>query len=102
MRYPLGLVLDSARYLASRKLRGDKKIPVLLSIDPLGVDAGSYSGANGSGNGAALQERPMLTVEQCLAAMRECDTPLVAISGAEPLQYPEIARLTREVLERGK
>src|SRR5258706_357505 len=30
MRYPLGLVLDSARYLASRKLRGDKKIPVKL------------------------------------------------------------------------
>jgi len=44
----------------------------------------------------------MLTVEQCLAAMRECDAPLVAISGAEPLQYPDIARLTREILQRGK
>jgi hopanoid biosynthesis associated radical SAM protein HpnH len=102
MRYPLGLVLDSARYLASRKLRGDKKIPVLLSLDPLGIEAGSYNGSNGSGNGAAPQERPMLSVDQCLAAMRECDTPLVAIGGAEPLEYPEIARLTREILQRRK
>jgi len=44
----------------------------------------------------------MLTVEQCLAAMCECETPLVAISGPEPLGYPEIARLTREILGRGK
>lgn len=44
----------------------------------------------------------MLTVEQCLAAMQECDTPIVAIYGDEPLEYPEIARLTREVLGRGK
>jgi len=44
----------------------------------------------------------MLTVEQCVAAMRECDTPMVAITGTEPLEYPEIARLTREILQRGK
>jgi hopanoid biosynthesis associated radical SAM protein HpnH len=75
---------------------------VLLSLDPLGVDAGTYSGANGSGNGDNAQQCTMLTVEQCLAAMRECDTPLVAISGTEPLFYPEIARLTREILRRGK
>jgi len=97
MRYPLGLVLDSARHLASRKLRGDKKIPVLLSLDPLG----GCTSSNGNG-GAAVQERGMLSVEQCLAAMKECDTPLVAIYGGEPLEYPEIARLTREILDRGK
>ena len=102
MRYPLGLVLDSARHLASRKIRGDKKIPVMLSLDPLGGFASPCGGAsNGNGNGAA-QERPMLSVEQCLAAMEECDTPLVAICGGEPLEYPEIARLTREILSRGK
>ena len=99
MRYPLGLVLDSARHLASRKIHGDKKIPVLLSLDPLGGCAGSSSGTNGNG---VAQERAMLSVEQCLAAMRECDTPVVAICGGEPLEYPELARLTREILARGK
>jgi MoaA/NifB/PqqE/SkfB family radical SAM enzyme len=103
MRYPFGLVLDSARYLASRKLRGDKKIPVMLSLDPRGGCASACGGANGNGGGAAIGEgRSMLSVEQCLAAIEECDTPVVAICGGEPLEYPEIARLTREILERGK
>jgi len=101
MRYPLGLVLDSARYLATRKFRGDKKIPVLLSLEPLGGCAGASAGSNGNGT-ETTRDRPMLTVEQCLVAMRECDTPLVAISGPEPLKYPEIARLTGEILRRGK
>lgn len=103
MRYPLGLVLDSARYLASRKLRGDKKIPVMLSLDPLGGCAGACGGPNSNGSGAlTVEPRGMLSVEQCLAAMKECNAPVVAICGGEPLEYPEIARLTREVLERGK
>jgi len=103
MRYPLGLVLDSARYLASRKLRGDKKIPVVLSLDPLGGWASSCGGANGNGGAAEVVEaRRMLSVEQCVAAMKDCDTPVVAITGREPLEYPEIARLTREILARGK
>jgi hopanoid biosynthesis associated radical SAM protein HpnH len=103
MRYPFGLVLDSARYLASRKLRGDKKIPVVLSLDPMGGCASICGGANGNGAGANVSEQPaLLSVEQCLAAMKECDTPVVAICGGEPLEYPDIARLTREILERGK
>jgi hopanoid biosynthesis associated radical SAM protein HpnH len=46
--------------------------------------------------------QPLLTVEQCLTAMRECDTPIVSICGAEPLEYPDIAALTRTILQRGK
>jgi len=46
--------------------------------------------------------QPALTVEQCLSAMRECDAPIVSICGLEPLEYPEIAALTRAVLEQGK
>jgi hopanoid biosynthesis associated radical SAM protein HpnH len=95
--------MDSARHLASRKLRGDKKIPVMLSLELFNSCAASCgcTGSNGSGTGAAA-EREMLSVEQCLAAMRECNTPVVTISGAEPLQHPEIARITREILARGK
>jgi hopanoid biosynthesis associated radical SAM protein HpnH len=73
---------------------------MMLSLDPLGGCA-SPCGSNGNGSGTA-QERPMLTVEQCLAAMQECETPIVAIYGGEPLEYPEIGRLTREILARGK
>jgi hopanoid biosynthesis associated radical SAM protein HpnH len=46
--------------------------------------------------------QPLLTVEQCLAAMTECDAPIVSICGAEPLEYSEIAALMRAILQRGK
>ena len=49
----------------------------------------------------ALADRPMLSVEQCLAAIEECHAPIVSICGGEPLEYPEIAALTRAILERG-
>lgn len=44
----------------------------------------------------------MLSVEQCLAALEECDAPVVVICGGEPLEYPEIPALTREILDRGR
>jgi hopanoid biosynthesis associated radical SAM protein HpnH len=99
MRYPFGLVFDSAKHLVGRKLRGERKFPVMLSLDPLG---GCASGCGANSNASSRQDRPMLTVEQCLEAMEECRTPVVAICGGEPLEYPEIARLTGAILERGR
>jgi hopanoid biosynthesis associated radical SAM protein HpnH len=99
MRYPLGLVFDSARHLVGRRLRGERKFPLMLSLDPLGGGSASSAGSSGAGVPA---DRPMLNVEQCLAAIEECYAPLVSISGGEPLEYPEIAVLTREILERGR
>jgi hopanoid biosynthesis associated radical SAM protein HpnH len=98
MRYPVGLVLDSAKYLAGKKLRGERRLPVMLSLEPLGSGA-CASGNDGNHNGA---ERRALKVEECLAAVEECPTPIVSISGAEPLGYAEIAGLTRAILERGR
>ena len=98
MRYPLGLVFDSARHLLGRKLRGERKFAVALSLDPMGGYAADC-GVSKSAGSAADQET--LSVEQCLAAIEECHTPVVSICGGEPLEYPEIAALTRAILDRG-
>jgi hopanoid biosynthesis associated radical SAM protein HpnH len=101
MRCPLGLVFDSAKHFMGRKLRGQRKFPLTLTLDPLG----RLANANAAGtNGAreALAGRAMLSVAQCVAAMEECDTPMVLISGGEPLEYPEIAALTRSILRSGR
>ncbi|MGB7848558.1 MAG: adenosyl-hopene transferase HpnH [Candidatus Acidiferrum sp.] len=98
MRYPLGLVLDSTKHIMGRKLRGERKFPVMLSLDPLGACPASSSEKNDAESSA---EQAMLTVEQCLAAMDECNTPVVSVCGGEPLEYPEIAGLTRAILDRG-
>src|SRR5262249_22040764 len=43
-----------------------------------------------------------LTVEECLASVEEAGAPIVSICGGEPMIYPEIGRLTREILKRRK
>ncbi len=102
MRYPFRLIYDSAKHLATHKLRGDRKFAIMLSLDPLGGCEDTCGETNG-GNCKETAARPEpLTVAQCLAAMDECDTPVVAIYGGEPLEYAEIATLTRAILDRGK
>ena len=43
-----------------------------------------------------------MSVEECLASVDECGAPIVSICGGEPLIYPEIGRLTSEILARKK
>jgi hopanoid biosynthesis associated radical SAM protein HpnH len=95
----MGLVLDSAKYLARKKLRGERRFPVMLSLEPLGSSGSASPGNNGNESSVAA---PMLSVEQCLAAVDDCRTPIVSLCGNEPLEYPEIAGLTRAILERGR
>ena len=103
MRYPLGLVLDSAKHILAGKLRHGGKFAVMLSLDPLGGCVRSCGVVNQNGNGTeASSEKAMLSVEQCLAAMEECGAPIVSICGGEPLEYSDIQLLTREILARGK
>jgi len=102
MRYPLRLIFDSAKHLARHKLRGERKFAVMLRLEPQGGYAGTCGGSNGGNGQAASPRRTPLSVEQCLAAMEECDTPVVAICGGEPLEYEGIAELTRTILDRGK
>ena len=102
MRYPFRLLFDSAKHLATHKLRGDRKFAVVLSLDPLGGCSDTCGGASCGKEEAKAPRREPLSVQQCLAAMDECDTPVVAICGGEPLEYAEIAALTRAILDRGK
>jgi hopanoid biosynthesis associated radical SAM protein HpnH len=46
--------------------------------------------------------RKHLSVEQCLRAVDECGAPMVSIPGGEPLMYPEIGTLVRELVVRKK
>lgn len=103
MRYPLGLVYDTAKHILAEKFRRNSKFAISVSLDPLGGCESRCAKAKQAANGdGAAETRPILSVEQCLAALDECDAPVVSISGGEPLEYPEIAELTREILGRGK
>lgn len=99
MRYPFGLVFDSAKYFAGRRLRGQRKFPLVLTLDPLG---GCTDGRKNGDGACHSAEKRMLSLAQCLAGIGECDAPVIVIRGGEPLEYPEIASLTRAILTLGK
>ena len=71
----------------------------MLWLDPLGGCVSACGGTNGN---SAAEGASTLTLEQCVAAVEECRTPIVSICGGEPLEYEEIAALTRAILERGR
>lgn len=104
MRYPLNLVLDSAKHLAACKWHGQRKFALVLTLDPVGGERYARPGNPAEdADGNPLEEmEQMPTVEQCLQALRECGAPVVRIRGGEPLEYPQIGQLARAILAERK
>jgi len=101
MRFPLKLTAKLTKYIASKRIRGEGKFPLVMMLEPLHACNLTCTGC-GRIREYKSTINEMLTVEQCLAASEDCGAPVVSICGGEPMIYPEIGRLTRELLDRGK
>ncbi|MFZ0821337.1 MAG: adenosyl-hopene transferase HpnH [Candidatus Acidiferrales bacterium] len=101
MRYPLKMTVNLSRYVASKKMRGTKKFPMVLMLEPLHACNLTCTGC-GRIREYKSTINESLSVEECLAAVDDCGSPIVSICGGEPLIYPEIGKLTQEILARGR
>ncbi len=101
MRFPLKLTATLTRYIVGKKLRGEQMFPLVLMLEPLHACNLTCTGC-GRIREYKSTINEMLTVGQCLAAMEECGAPVVSICGGEPTIYPELGRLVREILDRGR
>ena len=101
MRYPLSMTAKLARYVATQRMRGAEKFPMVMMLEPLHACNLTCTGCGRIREYKTTIDE-MLSVEQCLAAGDECGAPIVSICGGEPTIYPEIGRLTRELLARGR
>jgi hopanoid biosynthesis associated radical SAM protein HpnH len=90
-----------ATYVLGQKLRGRTRYPLVLMLEPLFRCNLACAGCGKIQYPAHILKRH-LTVEQCLGAVDECGAPMVSIPGGEPLMYPEIGRLVRELVARRK
>jgi hopanoid biosynthesis associated radical SAM protein HpnH len=90
-----------AGYIAGKRLRGVEKFPLVLMLEPLHACNLTCTGCGRIREYKQTIDE-MLTVEQCVAAAEECGAPVVSICGGEPLIYPEIGRLVRELIARGR
>jgi hopanoid biosynthesis associated radical SAM protein HpnH len=90
-----------ASYILTLKLKGRKKYPLVLMLEPLFRCNLACAGCGKIQYPDHILNR-RLTPEQCWAAAEECCAPMVAIPGGEPLIHPEIDKIVSGLLERKK
>lgn len=88
-------------YVVAQKLKGRKKFPLTLMLEPLFRCNLACSGCGKIQHPVDVL-RKHLTVEQCFAAVDECGAPVVAIPGGEPLLHPQIDEIVRGLVARKK
>jgi hopanoid biosynthesis associated radical SAM protein HpnH len=98
---PLRQSIKIGTYLARQKLARRDKFPLIVELEPLFA---CNLACNGCGKIQYPTEvlRRRLSVEQAVAAIEESRAPMVSIAGGEPLLHPEIDRMTRALLDRGR
>jgi len=101
MAMPLHLTVKLGTYLLKQKLRGVRKYPLIMELEPLFACNLKCAGCGKIQHPAPLL-RQRMPVEQALAAVEECGAPMVSIAGGEPLMHPQIDVLTAELLRRKK
>jgi hopanoid biosynthesis associated radical SAM protein HpnH len=101
MRFPFSLTRRLSWYLVQKRLAGQKRFPLVLMLEPLHTCNLHCEGCGRIREyGGRLEDR--LSVSECLAAAAECGAPIVSVCGGEPLLYPELEELLRELLTRQK
>ncbi|MBM4442921.1 MAG: adenosyl-hopene transferase HpnH [Candidatus Rokubacteria bacterium] len=101
MAVPISQMWTVASYVLGQRLRGRRRYPLVLMLEPLFRCNLACAGCGKIQYPAQILKKH-LTVEQCLAAVEECGTPMVSIPGGEPLMYPDISRLVKELVARRK
>jgi hopanoid biosynthesis associated radical SAM protein HpnH len=101
MRYPLKMTANLARYIAKKRFNREEKFPMVLMLEPLHACNLTCTGC-GRIREYKSTINESLTVEECLKAVDDSGSPVVSICGGEPMIYPEIGRLAKEILDRGR
>lgn len=101
MTTPFLQVTEIGKYLVSQRLKGRKKFPLVLMLEPLFRCNLACSGCGKIQHPVEIL-RQHLTPEQCFAAVEECGAPVVSIPGGEPLMHPQIAEIVQGLIDRKK
>lgn len=99
MRFPIQLYWRLTRYIAANAIRGRRRYPFVLMLEPTHL---CNLACEGCGKIREFEKtiRDMLPLETCLRAVEECGAPIVSICGGEPTIYPHLDGLVQELLRR--
>ena len=98
MRFPLHITTDMIRHQVAQAVRGNRRYPFVLMLEPLYTCNLACLGCALERHTGKLSDR--LPLEKCLQAVDDCGAPAVSICGGEPTIYPELPELVEEIIRR--
>ena len=101
MGVPLIQQYRVARYIIGQKLRGVRRYPLVLMLEPLFQCNLACAGCGKIDYPDEILKK-RLSVDECLSAVDECGAPVVSIPGGEPLIHNEIVPIVEGIIARKK
>ena len=101
MPVPISQMWTVASYVVGQRLRGRRRYPLVLMLEPLFRCNLACAGCGKIQYPPHILKRDV-SVEDCLKAVDECGAPMVSIPGGEPLLHPGIRELVTELVKRRK
>lgn len=99
MAVPLSQMWTVASYVLGKRLRGVRRYPLVVMLEPLFRCNLACAGCGKIQYPAHILQR-QLTPQQCFDAVDEAGAPIVAIPGGEPLLHPAIGEIVAGLVER--
>ena len=99
MGFSRQLSLSLSKYLIKNKLKGRKRFPMVLMLEPTFRCNLACAGCGRIREYRDVLDR-MLSAEECLAAVDEAGVPVVSITGGEPLLHPDIGQIIEGITAR--
>jgi hopanoid biosynthesis associated radical SAM protein HpnH len=96
---PLHQMYRVGRYVAARKLRGQRRYPLVLMLEPLFQCNLACAGCGKIDYPKEVLQRRM-SVADALHAVDECGAPVVSIAGGEPLIHKEMPQIVAGIVAR--
>lgn len=101
MGVPLHQAVFMGSYILKKRIKGEKYYPINLMLEPL---FRCNLACPGCGKIQYPEEdlKKRLSVEECLNAARECDSPMVTLPGGEPLIHPEMPQIIEGLINQNR
>ncbi|NQV55828.1 MAG: hopanoid biosynthesis associated radical SAM protein HpnH, partial [Rhodospirillales bacterium] len=97
MAVPLIQQIRVGAYIFSQKLRGNRRYPLVLMLEPLFRCNLACQGCGKIDYSDDILNR-RLSVKDSLDAVDECGAPIVSIPGGEPLLHREIVEIVNGII----
>ena len=99
MSVPLIQKLHVGAYLIRQRLKGNKRYPLVLMLEPLFRCNLACAGCGKIDYPDEILNK-RISVADAIGAAEECGAPIVSIAGGEPLLHKEIDQIVRGMIER--